>query len=195
MPDSNTSDRRTAIADAAVRILARKGARALTHRAVDNELGLAHGSTGNYFPTRSALLTACGARLAEIDLADAVAFTPNLDGPLSGRDVGELIADFLVSWLQPELRERQLARLELLLEATRSDELASQSFEVREKFISIVSTVLTAAGSTSPRDAARAVVAAFDGFMFDQLLYPRTAIDPEHVADQLTAIVAAWLRR
>ena len=44
--------------DAAVEVLGERGMRALTHRAIDAEAGVAAGSTANYFPTRESLLEA-----------------------------------------------------------------------------------------------------------------------------------------
>lgn len=106
------SDRRTQIAEAGVRILASRGARALTHRAIDDELGLATGSTSYYARTRR-------------DLIDLVV------GHLTGRTEGELIpprlpevlnpavvADLLVDALEASARplSEHRARLLLLLE-------------------------------------------------------------------------------
>jgi DNA-binding transcriptional regulator YbjK len=51
-------NRRQTLLDAAIEVLGERGMRALTHRAVDAEAGLAAGSTANYFPTREALLEA-----------------------------------------------------------------------------------------------------------------------------------------
>lgn len=60
-------ERKQRIAEAAIRILAREGARGLTHRAVDAEAGIPPGSTSNSYRTREALLDALGAHLAELD--------------------------------------------------------------------------------------------------------------------------------
>lgn len=50
--------RREQICDAAVALAARGGSHALTHQAVDAELGIAKGSTSYYYRTRAALITA-----------------------------------------------------------------------------------------------------------------------------------------
>ncbi|MGC0362227.1 AcrR family transcriptional regulator [Rhodococcus sp. 27YEA15] len=52
------AERRTLISRTAVSIIARHGTKALTHRAVDRELGLPNGSTSYYFRTRDALIEA-----------------------------------------------------------------------------------------------------------------------------------------
>ncbi len=58
-------ERRGELADAGLRVLARDGARGLTHRAVDREVGAPEGTAANYFRTRDALLGALGDRIME----------------------------------------------------------------------------------------------------------------------------------
>jgi len=58
-------DRRAAIADAGIALVARDGIRALTHRAIDRDLGLAAGSTSYYLRTRRSLIEALVHRLVE----------------------------------------------------------------------------------------------------------------------------------
>ncbi|MEU7280096.1 TetR family transcriptional regulator [Streptomyces sp. NPDC045431] len=53
------------IADAALALLAERGMRGLTHRAVDERAGLPQGSTSNHARTRQALLEAAVRRLAD----------------------------------------------------------------------------------------------------------------------------------
>ena len=65
-------DRRTAILDGALAVLAEQGMRGLTHRAVDAAAGLPPGSTSYYFRSRAALVAGCVQRLLERDLAEDV---------------------------------------------------------------------------------------------------------------------------
>ena len=65
------ADRRDAIADAAIHLVATRGLRGLTHRAVDAEAGLPPGSTSYYLRTRNALLTACVNRMLARDMTAA----------------------------------------------------------------------------------------------------------------------------
>ncbi|MBL0781565.1 TetR family transcriptional regulator, partial [Streptomyces albidoflavus] len=61
-PDGGRADR---IADAALALLAERGLRGLTHRAVDEAAGLPQGSTSNHARTRLALLRTVVRRQAE----------------------------------------------------------------------------------------------------------------------------------
>ena len=109
--------RQTDIADAAIATLARDGMRGLTHRAVDRAAGLPEGSVSYYFRTRQALLRATVERLADLDAAEVPAL-PQHDLEA----FADATADLLQGWLTTG-RQRQLARYELALEATRRPEL------------------------------------------------------------------------
>ncbi|MFI6106586.1 TetR/AcrR family transcriptional regulator [Streptomyces sp. NPDC051310] len=77
------------IADTALALLAERGMRGLTHRAVDERAGLPQGSTSNHARTRQALLEAAVRRLADREAqvlgADALPFAE----PAGSRAGGE----------------------------------------------------------------------------------------------------------
>ncbi|MFV2120146.1 TetR/AcrR family transcriptional regulator, partial [Streptomyces sp. Act-28] len=114
-------DRRDLIADAALSTVAAAGLRGLTHRAVDAAAGLPAGSTSYYFRTRSALISACYLRLAELSVADVDRWEAE-HGVLDPDSAAEALAALLHHWLTAA-RDRQLARFELSLEAVRRPEL------------------------------------------------------------------------
>lgn len=60
-------DRRTELMDAALRVVADKGMKGLTHRAVDAAAQLAEGTTSNYYRTRAALVEAALGRMEQLD--------------------------------------------------------------------------------------------------------------------------------
>lgn len=62
-------DRRTQLLDAALAVVADKGMKGLTHRAVDAAAGLAEGTTSNYYRNRNALVEAVLERVLELDAA------------------------------------------------------------------------------------------------------------------------------
>ncbi len=106
-------ERRTALVDAAIEVLAAEGARGLTFRAVDTAAAVPNGTASNYFANRDDLLTQAGLRIHDRLGPDPA----DLDQPPS--------AEFLTALLQL-LRRRltadrtgYLALLELRLEATR----------------------------------------------------------------------------
>lgn len=58
-------ERRRLLADAALECLGNGGSRALTHRAVDRQAQVPPGTTGNYFPSRGALMRGLIERIFE----------------------------------------------------------------------------------------------------------------------------------
>ncbi|MFG3116091.1 TetR/AcrR family transcriptional regulator [Streptomyces sp. NPDC048197] len=169
-PSSPASGRPQLIADAAIHLLAERGMRGLTHRAVDEAAGLPLGSTSNLARTREALLETAVRRLAEREAAvltpaemPAVAGTPAIGtGP-------EAIADALALALHRYLsRHRQLllARYELALEATRRPALREIYDRAGRAFREPMVAMLAAAGSTAPERHALSMVAWCDGVLF-----------------------------
>ena len=167
--------RRAEIADAAISTLARDGMRGLTHRAVDRAAGLPEGSASYYFRTRQALLQATVERLAELDSTD---MPPRADMPpstglpaSSGQDLDAFAAAaarIVESWLTSG-RERQLARYELALEATRRPELRQVLVASGATIRAMVASQFAAAGVRQPGERAADFVAFLDGLLFDQI--------------------------
>ncbi|MHB9849611.1 TetR/AcrR family transcriptional regulator [Streptomyces sp. Tue6028] len=165
MPVRNTgAGRAELIADTALGLLAERGMRGLTHRAVDEAAGLPQGSTSNQARTRLALLEAAVRRLAE---REAQVLTPDeMPDPLGGPDA---LADGLALALHRYLtRHRQLlvARYELALEATRRPELREFFDAAGRRFRDPLTALVTAAGSSAPDRHVLSLVAWCDGMMF-----------------------------
>jgi AcrR family transcriptional regulator len=62
---ARNDDRRQRLADAGLAVLAREGARGLTHRALDREAGVPTGTASNYFRTRAELVHALADRIGQ----------------------------------------------------------------------------------------------------------------------------------
>ncbi|MFF3546821.1 TetR/AcrR family transcriptional regulator [Streptomyces platensis] len=182
------------IADAALTLLAERGMRGLTHRAVDEAAGLPQGSTSNVARTRAALLEAAVRRLAEREAAVLTAH----ERPAAGRseaaragaragaeasagaedaetedagaeNAGAAVAEALSLALHRYLsrhRELLLARYELALEATRRPELRAVYDRAGRAFREPMAAMLAAAGSTDPERHAMSMVAWCDGILF-----------------------------
>ncbi|MFF4414869.1 TetR/AcrR family transcriptional regulator [Streptosporangium sp. NPDC001559] len=159
------SQRAELIAETAIALLAERGMRGLTHRAVDEEAGLPPGSTSNLARTRLALLELTLERLTELE---AVTFAALLDdaGPGSPEALVELAARTLWEQLTAG-RHRTIARYELALEATRRPELREVYDRAGSRFRAPAVAVLAAAGSPDPVRHGRQVVAFGEGVMFD----------------------------
>ena len=116
------AERRTLLADAAVRVLAQQGSRGLTHRAIDAEAEVPKGTTSNYFTSRDEVIDAILLRISERLQPD-----PDIHADLAQRPPGvELFTEYLrdiVHRLTGD-RDAAIALFELRLEATRRPHVA-----------------------------------------------------------------------
>ncbi|MGP3923500.1 MULTISPECIES: TetR/AcrR family transcriptional regulator [unclassified Streptomyces] len=161
---TGTSSRLELIADTALGLLAERGMRGLTHRAVDEAAGLPAGSTSNHARTRAALLEAAVRRLAA---REAQVLTPE-EMPVPGGGSGGLTDALALALHRYLTRHRQLAiaRYELALEATRRPELREIYDSSGRAFREPAVQLMTAAGSRDPERHALSLVAWCDGIMF-----------------------------
>ncbi|MEV0299311.1 TetR family transcriptional regulator [Nocardia sp. NPDC050710] len=114
-------ERRQALIDGAIEVLAREGARGLTFRAVDKEAAVPSGTASNYFANRDDLLTQAGARFYERLQPSPETMAQLTDGPKDRANIVELMKE-VVGRIEA-FRTGYLALLELRLEATRRPEL------------------------------------------------------------------------
>lgn len=161
--------RRSALADAGIRVLAEQGARGLTHRAVDAAAGTPRGTASNYFPTREDLVSALVDRISERLTPDADAPAPEARPPDRAlmaqylRDVvRRLTADPHVS----------LALFELRLEAARRPGVARTLGQWRERAFEDDLAFHLAAGLPGGRTELALFHYAIDGLMLDRLTAP-----------------------
>jgi DNA-binding transcriptional regulator YbjK len=181
------SPRAELIAETAITLLAERGMRGLTHRAVDEAAGLPPGSTSNLARTRAALLELTLTRLTELEKQHFTA--AGVPAPGVGRD--EMIAEFaaaaaadlvagqaklaagMIGRLMHEQiysdRRRTVARYELALEATRRPELRAIYTEAGRPFRESAMLLMTLAGSPDPERQGRELVAFCEGLMFNSI--------------------------
>lgn len=167
--DTSRLDR---IGDATLTVLAERGARGLTHRAVDEQASLPPGSTSYYARSRSALLQLALTRASALETANASMDTA---GRLPGDSVAlaNLVAD-LLHRLVVARRAHTIARYELALEATRRAELRDVYDDMGAAFQQLMTAALTHVGSRSPKRHGRALLAWCEGVLF------RATAGPDH---------------
>jgi DNA-binding transcriptional regulator YbjK len=163
------ADRQDAIADAAIHLVATRGLRGLTHRAVDTEAGLPPGSTSYYLRTRNALLTACVSRMLTRDVSAM---------PPVGADPLELLVGMTVG-LARDRPDDLVARYELSLEASRQPELRAAITEGGRQLRAMLAQLLDGLGVPEPEAAAWPVAAMMDGLMYDRVAGAGATLSPE----------------
>jgi len=186
---ARNDDRRRALVDAAIRVLARQGARGLTHRAVDREASVPTGTTSNYFRSHQAIVEALFGRISERLRPDPEVHARLSDEPPSRALFAAYVRD-IVDRLTAD-RDVTIALFELRLEATRNLVVAAQLQEwLSAGFAADVAFNADAGLPGGAREIALFHY-AIDGLMLDRL---SVSIDPDTTAHQVVdELVAALL--
>ncbi len=165
------TDRREVLLDAAIVVVAERGMRGLTHRAVETQAGLPHGSTTYYFGTRQDLVIALMRHLAERGRASIEPIARQLTLTLADRsrelDIDQ-ICDGLVAWIDASA-QMELARYELQVTGARDPEMKQLMTETCDIFRQMCEPIVIACGSSDPARDSSVVQAGVDGFMFKRL--------------------------
>lgn len=177
---AKNDERRRALADAGIRVLAREGARGLTHRAIDREAGVPLGTASNYFRSRSALVEGLISRVWEVispterDLAERAGRVPDR----------ALFADYVRDIVRrlTQHRDATIALFELRLESGRRPELeAIMGAWLRAGFDADIA-FNQSVGLPGGRREIALFHYAIDGLLLDRLT---ASIDPETSTDDI----------
>ncbi|MFJ9442670.1 TetR/AcrR family transcriptional regulator [Kitasatospora sp. NPDC101235] len=197
-----TPPRPTLIADAAIALIAERGLRGLTHRAVDEEAGLPAGSTSNLARTRAALLELALTRIVRRETEDYPFLTVEPPAaappsPSSARDILVRVGAALLHQALTSGRRLTLARLELALEATRRPELRAVYDRLGGRFADIAAVLLAQCGSADPTADARRLIRWCDGVLFNATAGSGHwhVPAPEELRDEVARYLAALLDR
>lgn len=181
-------DRRTAIAQAALTVIARDGLRGLTHRAIDRELNLPEGTTSYYTRTRQDLIQLIVSRLAE-RTADVVAPHGPLPTTLDG--AVELLTAIFETAAEHEVETR--ARFALTVDLATDPQLhgmLTQFSQTRNVLLQGGYDILVALGVPDADARAIDLVGILTGLLYDRLVGNGrfgTPVDVRHV-------LSTWLR-
>ncbi|WP_070380057.1 TetR/AcrR family transcriptional regulator [Rhodococcus sp. WMMA185] len=178
------AERRAALVDGAIEVLAHEGARGLTFRAVDAEAGVPAGTASNYFANRDDLLTQAGMRVYERLRPDDASLDLSLTGAHDREHLTALMRE--VVGRVAAFRTGFLALLELRLEATRRPELRTVLTErVRQDLDFNISVH---AGAQMPGDstAVTLLYMTLNWLIVDRLTLPELFSDEE--IDELVAV-------
>ncbi|WP_062436347.1 TetR/AcrR family transcriptional regulator [Herbidospora daliensis] len=184
MPPSNP-DRRRALTDAAIHLLATSGVHGLTHRTAERAAGLPTGTASNYFRNREALLVAAAERVVELHLADMDAAADRQAGE---PDLAELLTESLLG-AATVLRDRYLAIFELRLEAVRRPEL-NRALEGLQAVATVFTTGHHAQlGLAIPPERVPGLIALYGGALFTLVTAPAGTVTRDVVEQIVRAMV------
>lgn len=177
---ARNDERRRLLADAAIEVLAREGARGLTHRAVDRVADAPQGTTSNYFSRRADLIAGIVDRIGE-----RLGPTPDDLAKRAGEPPSRaLFAAYLRDIVRRLTGERDvtLALFELRLESTRRPEVAAVLHDWQRTAFEADVAFNTAAGLPGGAREIAAFHYAIDGLVLDRLTSP---IDPDTPTDEV----------
>lgn len=190
MPRTNPG-RRTALADAALSLLATDGVHGLTHRTAERAAGLPAGTAANYFRSREELLVAAAERAVDLHLTDMNRIDRTLDLTGSPDPLTELLAASLEDAVTTS-RDRYLAIFELQLEARRRPVLGAALSRLGSVATAFTADEHAALGLAVPPDAIPTLVALYGGTLFSLVSAPGD-VDREAARRLARAIVRGAL--
>ena len=189
MYSTGVPNRREILLDAAIVVLGERGMRALTHRAVDAEAGVAAGSTVNYFPTRESLLEAIVDRVSALERGRFDEIAAEVC-PATPAALGRSVA----GWVQEATGARRaltLARYAVLVEAGHNAKIRRQLAETGSRVNAWFANWLRLIGSADPGHGVHVLGNYLTGLMLHQLAIPDPGFDP---ADKITALLESLVR-
>jgi DNA-binding transcriptional regulator YbjK len=167
---ARNEERRSALADAGIRVLAQEGARGLTHRAVDAAAGTPRGTASNYFPTRGDLIAALVDRI-EARLAPDPAAVAQPEQRTADRALFAAYLHDVVRRLRADPHV-SLALFELRLEASRRPDVADALGAWRRRAFEEDVAFNVRAGLPGGRIELALFHYAIDGLVLDHLTVP-----------------------
>ncbi len=173
-------DRRTELMDAALSIVADKGMKGLTHRAVDAAAQLAQGTTSNYYRNRAALVEAVLDRLEQLDVA--LLEDQGRAGP--PENIAELAGQLAALVLALAGQHAGLTRARLALSLDKPEAVTAGHF----RLVGGLEQALSALGVADAAARARDVADYGDGVLL-HMLTVRQDEQPD------AAVIAAAIRR
>ncbi|MGB6245507.1 TetR/AcrR family transcriptional regulator [Gordonia sp. (in: high G+C Gram-positive bacteria)] len=169
--------RRDQIAEAGIRIIARRGVRALTHRAIDEERGLALGSTSYYARTRRALIDEIVRVLAERSIADleeaarALVMPSGMSVPDARKELLDVLESAVTAFARrpDELKARYALLLELDEDEPARATLAEKS-PVQQAVVQRLADALEVCDIEAPAHHAREVMTLCDALLMRSVI-------------------------
>ncbi len=161
------AERRAAIIDAAVQIIATRGLGAVTHRAVAREAKVPLAATTYYFASKEEILKEAFESLSAAEVERLENIAEEIAG-LEPEEAGVALYNALVPDQQDAPRA-WLAQFEIYLEAARNPALRPAVEQRREAFVKLAETALRAAGAPEPERRAELGVAGLNGILFDRI--------------------------
>lgn len=182
--------RREHLLDAAIRVLGENGVRAVTHRAVDAEAGLASGSTANHFSTRESLFAGIVERFSQRERENFEEIAMTIC-PTSPADLGQALSGAVKDSVGRH-RAITLSRYALLVESANNPGLRAHMAAAGGRVNIWVANWLRMAGSTNPEHDTHVLGNYVTGLVLHNLAMPDPGFDPtDKIISLLESLIPA----
>jgi DNA-binding transcriptional regulator YbjK len=184
--------RREALADAAIAIVARDGTHGLSHRTVDETAEVPRGTTSNYFRSRDALLEATVTRVVQLHFDWLAELRAKREGELDRAALQEILTTVLQEAVTT-YRDRYRAMLELLLEGTRRPELHDALARIFGGAVELITEAHRADGLEPSEEEIHLLRVCYIGVLFGYVVLPESlgVLSPGDTAGSLINAVLA----
>ena len=182
------SDRRRLIVEAALRVIARAGVNAATHRAVAAEAGVPLASTTYHFASKAEIV----AEALELAIDRSIAAVERCTAPPHPTTPAAL-ADRLVELVHLLCGDDQAplaAQYELLIEAGRSAGLRRVAERWGGAYMGGLREIVAAAGVPGPDQAADILSDLIEGALLDLVSFPRAGFAESALRPRIARVVA-----
>ncbi|GAA1459042.1 TetR/AcrR family transcriptional regulator [Williamsia maris] len=181
------TSRRAAIMAAAVSVLAERGPRGLTHRAVDAAAGLSSGSVNYHAPTRARLLHLALEEVFRRDIDTATRYFDIAEWSRSRAAVA--ITGFVTEMSDEKNRDRVIARHHLRAESMTNPELRAAFDDQHAAFVKMIVATFGIAGDPVSDARGELVRLGIDGMMQRQVMIGPTPLDDDQIAEMARLLV------
>jgi DNA-binding transcriptional regulator YbjK len=182
------SDRRRLIVAAALRVIARDGVNAATHRAVAAEAGVALASTTYHFSSKDQIVAEALELAIDRSIA-AVERTTAPPGPTSPAGLVDRLVE-LVEALCAGDQAPLAAQYELLIEVGRRPQLRGLAGRWDRAYLGGLRAVVAAAGIRDPGEAAEILSDLIEGALLEQVPTPQDGFAETTLRPRVTRVVA-----
>lgn len=195
-PSRKGVERKTAIVDAALRIIGAEGIQGVSMRAVAAEASVPLGTVTYYFSDKDELIDAAFMRHTQRETARIVAAIADLDGALTSAEVAGGLAGFVVQGLT-EYHEQLITEYQLLTESARRANLRRASAAWLHSLTAHLEETVAGLSSSSPTTDARLILAVLAGLEVDNLGARPGLADQRAIRDVLERLLqglsALWV--
>lgn len=167
-PSRKGAQRKSAIIDAALRIIGRDGIQGVSMRVVAAEASVPLGTATYYFSDKEELIEAAFLRHTQRETTRIVKAITDLGGAPTGAALARGLADFVIEGLT-DYREQLITEYQFLSELARRETLRRASTAWLQSLAAHLETVVAGLSSASPKTDARLILAVLAGLEVDHL--------------------------